>query len=121
MAQGTARGIALENLKHIRERVSAKRTAGKRHRTVLHGWAFAQLRAFVGYKAVLAGVPVVYVNPAYTSQTCSRCGHCEQDNRKSQAKFRCVACGFSAPAGLNAAENIRRAAVIPPATAALAG
>jgi putative transposase len=120
-AQGTSRGIALEDLKHIRERISAKRMVGKRHRRVLHGWAFAQLRAFVAYKAVLAGVPVVYVNPAYTSQTCSRCGHCEKDNRKSQAKFLCVACGFSAHADLNAAENIRRAAVIPPDAAALAG
>jgi putative transposase len=120
-AQGTARGIALEDLKGIRERISAQRTVSKRQRRVLHRWAFFQLRAFIAYKATLAGVPVVYVNPAYTSQTCSRCGHCEKANRTSQAKFRCVACGFSAHADLNAAENIRRAAVILPNAAALAG
>src|SRR5690348_12890425 len=83
-AQGTARGIALEDLTHIRER--AKRTVSKRQRRVLHSWAFFQLRAFIVYKAALAGVPVVYVNPAYTSQTCSRCGQCERANRKSQAQ-----------------------------------
>ena len=66
-------------------------------------------------------MPVVYVNPAYTSQTCSRCGHGEKANRQSQAKFLCVACGFSAHADLNAAENIRRAAVNRPDAAALAG
>jgi putative transposase len=69
----------------------------------------------------MACVRVALVNPAYTSQTCSRCGHCEKANRKSQAKFLCVRCGYSAHADLNAAVNISRAAVIPPDAAALAG
>ena len=117
-AQGTGRGIALENLTHIRSRT----TVGKRQRRVLHSWAFFQLRAFIAYKAALAGVPLALVNPACTSQTCSRCGHCEQANRKSQARFLCVACGVSAHADLNAAVNIgRRAAVNRPDAAALAG
>jgi putative transposase len=81
-----------------------------RQRRVLQSWASSQLRAFIAYNAALAGVPVVYVNPAYTSQTCSRCGHCEQANRRSQAKFLCVSCGYSAHADLNAAVNIRKAA-----------
>jgi putative transposase len=125
-AQGTSRGIVLEDLKHIRERIRAERTVGKRQQRVLHSWAFGQLRAFIAYKARLAGAPVVYVNPAYTSQTCSRCGHCERAKRRSQAQFLCVACGFSAHADLKAAENIRqgalrRAAVNRPHAAALAG
>ncbi len=119
-AQGTSRGIALEDLKGIRER--AKGTVTKRQRRVLHAWSFFQLRAFIAYKAALAGVPVVFVDPAYTSQTCSHCGHCEKANRRSQAKFLCRSCGFSAHADLNAATNIaRRAAVIPPDAAPLAG
>ncbi len=118
-AKGTSRGIALEDLRGIRTR--AKGTVSKRQRRVLHSWAFFQLRAFIAYKARLAGVPVVYVNPAYTSQTCSHCGHCEKANRKTQSKFLCRSCGFSAHADLNAAENIRRAAVIPPHAAPLAG
>jgi putative transposase len=119
-AQGTARGIALEDLTHIRER--AQRTVGKRQRRVLHSWGFSQLRAFIAYKAALAGVRVVYVNPAYTSQTCSACGHCEKANRTSQAKFLCRSCGFSAHADVNAAINIAcRAAVNRPDAAALAG
>jgi len=118
-AKGTSRGIALEDLQGIRTR--AKGTV-KRQRRVLHSWAFFQLRAFIAYKAALAGVPVVYVNPAYTSQTCSWCGHCEKANRTSQSKFLCRSCGFSAHADLNAATNIaRRAAVIPPHAASLAG
>jgi putative transposase len=116
--QGTARGLALDDLKGIRERIRARGTVtGKRHRRVLHSWAFRQLRAFIAYKAALAGVRVVLVNPAYTSQTCSRCGHRERANRRSQARFLCVGCGFAA----HAAANIRRAAVIPPHVAPLAG
>jgi len=46
------------------------------------------------------------VNPAYTSQTCSVCGHRAPENRESQAVFRCVACGHRANADVNAAVNI---------------
>ncbi len=119
-AKGTGRGIALEDLTHIRSRVNGS----KRQRRVLHSWSFFQLRAFIAYKAALAGIRVVYVNPAYTSQTCSACGHCEKANRHTQSKFLCRSCGFSAHADVNAAVNIRarsRAAVNRPDAAALAG
>lgn len=45
------------------------------------------------------------IDPAYTSQTCSRCGHCASGNRKNQA-FRCQACGYHDHADINAAINI---------------
>ncbi|HEY7339460.1 MAG TPA: RNA-guided endonuclease TnpB family protein [Ktedonobacterales bacterium] len=105
-AKGTGRGIALEDLTHIRSRVNGSR----RQRRVLHSWSFFQLRAFIAYKAALSGVRVVYVNPAYTSQTCSVCGHCEKANRTSQSEFLCRSCGFSAHADVNAAVNIRQSA-----------
>ncbi|MEU4392205.1 transposase [Kribbella sp. NPDC023855] len=46
------------------------------------------------------------VKAAYTSQTCSVCGHCAPENRESQAVFRCTACGHRANADVNAAVNI---------------
>jgi transposase len=46
------------------------------------------------------------VKAAYTSQTCSVCGHCAPDNRENQAVFRCAACGYQANADVNAAVNI---------------
>ena len=106
-AKGTSRGIALEDLNGIRERINAKRTVAKRQRRVLHTWAFYQLRAFISYKAQMAGVRLVLVNPAYTTQTCSHCGHCDKANRRTQAQFVCVACGHACHADLNAAENCR--------------
>ncbi|MEV1175111.1 zinc ribbon domain-containing protein [Nonomuraea sp. NPDC049784] len=49
------------------------------------------------------------MNPAGTSRTCARCGHCARENRLTQAAFRCMACGNSAHADVNAAINILRA------------
>lgn len=51
---------------------------------------------------------LVEVNPAYTSQTCSECGHTNKENRKTQARFLCVSCGYASNADTNAAINIRR-------------
>ena len=51
---------------------------------------------------------LIEVNPAYTSQTCSECGHTNRENRKSQARFLCVSCGFASSADTSAAMNIRR-------------
>jgi IS605 OrfB family transposase len=107
-ARRTGRGIALEDLEGIRQRVTAR---GGDARNRLSGWAFAQLGAFIGYKARLAGVPVVYVDPRNTSRTCAECGHCEKANRKCQDKFLCKGCGHQAHADANAARNIRARAL----------
>ncbi|MBU3870712.1 transposase, partial [Streptomyces sp. 4503] len=54
-----------------------------------------------------AGVPVVYVDPAYTSRTCAECGHIDRANRVSQAWFACRSCGFVDHADRNGSRNIR--------------
>lgn len=114
-AKGTGRGIALEDLQGIRERTTARRS----QRSTLHAWSFHQLRLFVEYKASLAGVPVVCVDPRNTSRTCPLCGHCEKANRCTRDRFCCVVCGFAGAADHVAAENIRRAAVNRPIVAGL--
>ncbi|MGB2608264.1 MAG: transposase [Isosphaeraceae bacterium] len=102
-AKGTDRGIGLENLEGIRDRVSAR---GGEQCNRLSGWAFFQLRTFVEYKAKLAGVPVVAVDPRNTSRTCPECGHCEKANRKSQSEFECRVCGHRSHADLVGARNV---------------
>ena len=107
-AERTGRGIALEDLKGIRSRVRLR----KPQRATLHSWAFHQLGSFVAYKARRAGVVVVQVDPAYTSQTCSACGHVDRDNRPDQATFCCRSCGFAGHADWNAARNIALRGVV---------
>lgn len=88
-------GIVLENLSGIRQ--TKKQAKSFRHS--LHSWSFFQLRQFVEYKAKLLGVPVVKIDPAYTSQQCSRCGLLGNRNKK---RFKCPACGHVENADVNA-------------------
>ena len=115
-AKQTDRGIALEDLKGIRQRTGKRLRRSQRGR---HGkWAFGQLRGFLEYKARLAGVALVCVDPAYTSQACNECGYCDKANRRSQSEFICKGCGHVAHADTNAARNIRsRASVMVPIAA----
>jgi putative transposase len=62
----------------------------------------------VTYKATIAGVPLVLVDPHNTSRTCPECGHCDKANRRSQAEFVCQSCGFAAHADVVGAVNIAR-------------
>jgi putative transposase len=103
-AKALGLGIAMEDLTNIRDRIEA--TVSRRFRRRFGNWGFCQLREFVKYKAQLAGVPFILINPRNTSRTCSKCGHCEKANRKSQAEFVCKQCGFSMNADKNAAINI---------------
>ncbi|MGP3928948.1 zinc ribbon domain-containing protein [Nonomuraea sp. KM88] len=63
----------------------------------------------LAHKAESAGRKLIAVNPANTSRTCARCGHCAKENRPTQAAFACTACGHTAHADVNAAVNILRA------------
>ncbi|WP_328564634.1 transposase [Streptomyces coelicoflavus] len=101
-AERTCAGISLEDLKGIRQRVRLR----KPQRVALHAWAFAQLGDFIVYKAKRAGVPLVFVDPAYTSQTCAECGHVDKCNRVDQGLFICRGCGVVAHADRNASHNI---------------
>lgn len=62
--------IKLEQLQNIR---STTRTSRKNNYS-LYNWSFYRLAQFIEYKAKLAGIEVLYVNPSYTSQKCPVCG-----------------------------------------------
>ena len=115
-AKDTGRGIAVEDLSGIRDRVTVR----KAQRAVLHSWSFYETRAFITYKAVLEGVAFMAVDPRNTSRTCPECGNIDKANRRSQAEFVCTGCGFAAHADWVGARNIAsRAEVIRPTVSAV--
>jgi putative transposase len=112
-AKATGRKIAIEDLTGIRDRTKVR----KAQRYGQQSWSFYQLRVFLEYKAIDAGVSLVAVNPAYTSKTCHRCG---ERGRRDALIFRCTGCG-DFDADINAALNISAlgAKVTPPEIASL--
>ena len=90
--------IAFENLTGIRERMPRAKK--------FHAWAFRRLFEYVEYKAEVVGISVAQVNPAYTSQRCSKCGTTLRENRQTQDRFCCQKCGYEVNADYNAAKNI---------------
>lgn len=94
-----------------------KRKKGARKggfRRMLTRSQYQKLQHAVGYKLRLAGFddlsrskpPFHEVHAAFTSTTCSACGHNDKANRQSQAEFVCTNCGHTDNADLNAAANI---------------
>jgi putative transposase len=107
--------IAIEDLKVVAMSASAagmteapgwrvRQKAGLNRAILDQGWA--EFRRQLEYKTAARGGAVVPVPAAYTSQTCRVCGHVSADNRPTQARFACVACGHTDNADLNAAQNI---------------
>jgi putative transposase len=110
--------VVLEDLKVSQMSKSAKGTVespGKNvkaksglNKSILdQGWH--EFRRQLDYKLRWLGGKLLLIRPEYTSKQCSECDCLDNDNRKSQAVFECVACGHKAHADFNAAKNIRAA------------
>jgi putative transposase len=103
-AKANGWSIAIEELTGIRERTN-QQPRSKTERRRSNSWAFYQLRQFLTYKCARSGVPLVLINPAYTSQTC-HC--CHRIGERQGKQFKCVdsvACGWQGDADFNAAMN----------------
>ena len=107
--------IVVEDLKVANMSKSAKGSIEKKGKNVKaksglnksildQGWS--KLVGLLEYKQKWRGGLLVKVDPRYTSQTCSSCGHVAKENRLTQANFSCVECGFSENADINASRNI---------------
>ena len=100
----SAKGTIAEHGKNVKQKSGLNRSI------LDQGWGM--LRQFLTYKLKYNyGTELIEVNPHYTSQKCSGCGHTHADNRKNQASFKCVKCGLSMNADLNASLNIKAAGI----------
>ncbi|MGY2944749.1 RNA-guided endonuclease InsQ/TnpB family protein [Thermostichus sp. MS-CIW-39] len=109
-AKATNSALALEDLTGIRERVN-QQPRSKAERRKANSWAFYQLRQFLEYKALRAGVALILVPPAYTSQTCHKCLHIHPDpaqSYRSGKSFKCGHCGWEGDADWNGANMIAK-------------
>jgi transposase len=70
-----------------------------------------RLQHMITYKCEENGIPVVLVKPDFTSQRCPRCGTIDRYNRRTQALFRCVNCGYQHNADFVASINLRELAL----------
>jgi IS605 OrfB family transposase len=93
--------IGMEDLTGIGNRTKISKEFRYEHSS----WAFRQLQTFIEYKAREAGISVVYVDPAHTSQTCPRCNHISRNNRNG-LEFRFEVCGYESHADRVGAMNI---------------
>jgi putative transposase len=74
----------------------------------IHDVAWSQFASLLSYKAAWAGRRYVAVNPAYTSQDCSQCGHRKTDLTLADGTYTCSCCGAVIDRDLNASRNIIR-------------
>jgi transposase len=91
----SARGTAKEPGRNVHAK------AGLNREILRSGWGVLERRL-----QDKAPGRVEKINAAYTSQTCSGCGHRDPESRESQSRFRCRACGLTINADVNAARNI---------------
>jgi IS605 OrfB family transposase len=88
------KALALQKTKQKLNKVHAKIGNKRKHHlhTISHTLSKKLVRQ-IEYKHAWNGRITIAVNPKYTSQKCSECGHIHKDNRKSQSDFTCLACG----------------------------
>jgi len=95
--------IVVGQLKGIR-----KQKRGRCSNRKLNSLPFYRLVSFIEYKAAWQGVPVMKINEAYTSVTCSRCG---RRGVRVRGSFKCPHCGLDLNADYNGARNILKRAL----------
>ncbi len=88
--------IQLENLKGITDDAEP----------FLKNWSYFDLQNKIEYKAKENGIKIVYIEPAYTSQRCSKCGYINAANHPTRELFICGECGFRTLHDYNASQNI---------------
>ena len=88
-----------------KRKLSKKQIAARRkNNRSLNSWSFYRLAKFIEYKAALAGILLVYVDPYKTSQ---RCPHCGEAHKAKDRKYVCK-CGFHAHRDVVGAINIAK-------------
>ena len=93
--------IGVENLS-----VSTMRFQARRMNAYLYASNLAHIPEHLAWRAAQRGIPLLYVNPAYSSQACPNCHFADRANRPNQQTFCCQGCGYAAHADVVGARNL---------------
>lgn len=93
--------IIMEDLTYIVQQTKVT----KKQRYIHQTWAFKRLQMMIEYKAVWSNIPVVYIQPQYTSQVCPKC---LSTNKRKKHEYKCKHCGYEANSDHVGAVNIRK-------------
>ncbi len=101
--------LVLENLRNLRKSASRKNgtSKGKMINYIINSFPYSMFQNFLKYKCLNLGIKVEFINPAYTSKTCSKCGSLNT-SRPKQETFVCNDCNFQLNADLNGSRNIEK-------------
>ncbi len=95
--------VTMEDLSDMNAK-GVRRT--RRGKFDLSNWARGELQRHLEEDITWHGGNIAYVVPEYTSQLCSHCSHLDENNRQGKI-FKCLACGYTVDADINAASNIK--------------
>ena len=93
--------VVMEDLTNILETTRVR----KKQRYIHQTWAFKKLQSMIQYKALWEGIPVIYIQPQYTSQVCPKC---LSTNKRVKHRYQCKHCGYEANADYVASVNIAK-------------
>ncbi|MEM7826535.1 MAG: transposase, partial [Candidatus Aenigmatarchaeota archaeon] len=96
--------LVLEDLKGFLKRVI--NNFPKSVKRVLIRFGLGELKRKIEEVREEYGIEVIFVNPAYSSQTCSNCGYVDKGNRKTRSEFECKLCNRKLHADVNASRNL---------------
>ncbi len=99
--------LVLEDLRNLRKSASRKlkTSKGRMINYIINSFPYSMFQNFLKYKCLDLGIKVEFINPSYTSKTCSRCKS-RNTLRPKQDQFICLDCGFKLNADLNGSRNI---------------
>lgn len=97
--------IVMENIKNIKKNTKKEKRLNKQFRSKFQRWTYSKLINRVEQLSEVDGVHCQLIDPAYTSQTCNKCGFVHELNRNGEI-FKCRNCGYTMDADLNASLNI---------------
>ena len=103
--------IVVEDLRSVKS--GSKGKFRKEFNNKLSRWAYPRVLGKLQSVCEIRGIGYIKVDPSYTSQTCSLCGHVDKASRVGEA-FCCTRCGMRMDADINAAKNILMRGVYSP-------